>query len=62
MDRHADIIELSAADLEHVTGGSLLGTMLKPSMKILAKIRVQNAIDTINDASQKIQDALDGIK
>ncbi len=62
MDRNADIFELTDADIEHVTGGSLLGTMLKPTMKLLAKIRVQNAIDAINEAGQKIQDAVDDIK
>jgi hypothetical protein len=59
MDRsNTDIMELSTAELDHVSGGSLLGTLLRPSMKYLAKIRIENAIKVIEQAGEQIVDSV----
>jgi bacteriocin-like protein len=39
MKREADIIELTDAELSQVSGGSLLGTLLRPTMAAMKAIK-----------------------
>ena len=58
MNSRAEIRELTSSDLDQVSGGSLLGTMLRPTMAYLERRRLKNAIKVIEQAGQQIRDAI----
>jgi hypothetical protein len=59
MDRNSDIVELSVADLEHVSGGSLLSAVTGPIKRHYDRQRVKNAIKIVERAGDQIRDALE---